>query len=402
MSTAVSNPAGEVASLRSLRWLSKALGSAKDVAAAGSAAEACLSEALGSAARVVLSEPNRSGGAEIVWCNANGEQVDRKDHSAERRAVLETERPVRVREHDRSALLVAMLPLSCHGETVGVLEVHGEALAIEGAWDVLESVADLLGPALHGISQRRDRQGRDLRLATIPGAVSTTDAEVDGADDGTDLRLAWTAHELRGPISALKAALGFLGEEELTARHKALIAQCLAELDHMSTLVSETQRWGDSIEPREPLSRSECEVVGVVRSSIEQIKLASGVDRVVLHAIHPVLADVDPVQLRSAIGNLIRNAIMYSPAQTPVDVAVAVETDMVVITVGNVGRAISEGELKGIFLPFVRGANVDGRDGMGLGLFIARHVAEANGGRLTLHLHEETTEFQLHIPRRSR
>lgn len=402
MSTAVSNAVGEVVSLRSLRWLAKALGSARDAAAAGSAAEACLSQVLGDAARVVLSEPSRSGDAEIVWCNANVEQADHEDLSAERRAVLETERPVRLRAHDRCAHLVAMLPLSCHGETVGVLEVHGETLALEGAWDVLESVADLLGPTLHGISQRRRQQGRDLHLASIPGPVSTTDAEVDGTDDGTDLRLAWTAHELRGPISALKAALGFLGEQELTDLHKALIAQCLAELDHMSTLVSSTQRWGDSIEPREPLSRSECEVVGVVRSSIEQIKLASGVDRVVLHAQHPVLADVDPAQLRSAIGNLIRNAIMYSPAQTPVDVAVAVEEEMVAITVRNVGRAISEGDLKAIFLPFVRGANVDGRDGMGLGLFIARHVAEANGGRLTLHLHEESTEFQLHIPRGSR
>lgn len=394
MSTALSLSAPAIVTLRSL---SETLGLADDVGAAASAAATCLSATLGPATLVALWQPD-AGRVEVVWRNAETEPAVGLEHSAKRQTTFETMRSIRVRRHDRADHLIAMLPLSCRGEAVGVLEVVAAAGLIEDSWDVLETVASQLGLALNGIGQQdRLRRGTgELQRAPAAVAALAPSVDVNGAADELDLTIAWTAHELRGPLSALRAALGFLGEQELSAMHKALLDRCVVELDHMSMLVDDTLRWGTRGGPR---PRRNCEVVDVVRGSIEQTRLEFGVDRVTLRAPRRVVARVEPVQLRSAIGNLIRNALAYSPANTLVEVVVEVDVDAVAITVRNAGQATSGSDGDAIFLPYVRGANTDGRDGMGLGLFIARRVAEANGGRLTLHLKEEATEFRLEIPR---
>jgi signal transduction histidine kinase len=226
-------------------------------------------------------------------------------------------------------------------------------------------------------------------------AALTPSTGADRTADDLEFTLAWTAHELRGPLSALRAALGFLREQEGLAVYRALLGRCVAELDHMSRLVGDTLRWGSGGTP--PPTRN-CNVVDIVRGSIEQAKLEFGIDRVTLQAPRRAIARVEPVQLRCAIGNLIRNALTYSPADTLVEVIVVPGTDTLAITVRNAGHATSGDDADSIFLPYVRGANTDGRFGMGLGLFIARRAAEANGGRLTLRLREEATEFLLEIP----
>lgn len=387
------------AEIGTLRGLSDALGSAEDVGAAASAAAMCLSATLGPGILVTLSQPDVSRRLQVVWRNSETEPAVEVEHSAKRQAAFETMRSTRVHRHDRDDRLIAILPISCRGEAVGVLEVLAKADRIEDAWDALEVVAGQLGLALHGIEQqdRLRRQTGELQRALAAVAALTPSIDADGTADDLELTIAWTAHELRGPLSALRAVLGFLREQELSAMHeKALLDRCVVELDYMSKLVGDTLRWGTG---GEPPPRRTCNVVDVVKESIEQCRLELGVDRVSLQAPRRAVAHVEPVQLRGAIGNLIRNALTYSLAHTLVEVIVATDADILTITVRNAGQAISGSDGDAIFLPYVRGANTDGQFGMGLGLFIARRIAEANGGRVTLHRQGEETEFRLEIPR---
>jgi len=397
MSTALSLSAPDIVTLR---WLSETLGSADRVDVAASAAASCLRSSLGPSTLVALWQPGASGRVEVVWRDADTDPAIGLGTSAKRQTVFETMRSIRVRQHERADHLIVMLPLSCRGEAVGVLDVLAEARPLEDARDVLETVASQLGLALHGIGRKGGPQRRARRLELAPATVTALtpsgDAESHDPADELDLTIAWTAHELRGPLSAVRAALGHLGEQELPVMHKALLDRCVAELDHMSEVMDETLRWGARSDPP---PRRNCDVVDVVQGSIEQAGLEFGVDRVSLQAPLWAVALVDPVQLRSAIGNLIRNALAYSPAHSLVEVAVTAGTDDVAIAVRNDGGAVSANDGETIFLPYVRGANTGGRDGMGLGLFIARSVAEANGGRLTMNVQEGTTEFRLEIPR---
>lgn len=395
VSTVLPLPAS--AELGTLHELSCALSSARTVEEAGSAVSACLRATLGSADLVALSRMDGSGRLRVEWHDAQADAAVRLARPAKREEALRTMQPLRVRPRSRSDRLIALLPLSSGGQPIGVLEVHAPADPVDEAWEVLEGIAAQLGLALRGIAQAEllRRQGDQLDRALAAVAALTPGVDADVVADERDLAIAWAAHELRGPISALTASLGFLREQG-SSDDSRLLDRCLRELDHMSRLVDATLH-PSTVDG--PVPGGDCDVVDVARRSIEQSELEFGVQRVTLRAPDRAAARIDPVQLRSAISNLVRNALAYSPTGSQVEVVVRNETDVVSITVRNAGRATSGTNGDPIFLPYVRGANSDGRSGVGLGLFIARRVAEMNEGRLILCLHDEETEFLLEVPR---
>lgn len=362
--------------LGALRAFSGELADAEDVGAAASAAADFIVATLGADAPMALWVGGGTRRLEPAWRSTDAELA----RPAERRAAFRSGRPSRQRKGD---LGVALLPLVCRKDAVGLLEVAAPAHMLDEAWEVLETIAATLAITLHGLAEPESRERRDA------------------ADDDLDLAISWTAHELRGPLSALRASLEFLRVHDAALEHAALLDRCIVEIDHMSSLVDDVLRAGVGAElPPE----TDCDVAEVVRRAIDEARLEFGVDRIILDAPRRVLARVEPAQIRSAVANLIRNALAYSPANSAVEVGVALEDHVLTISVRNAGRAVSgdDEDADAIFRPYVRGANTRGRSGRGLGLFIARRVAEANGGRLTLRLEDHATEFVLEIPRGTR
>jgi signal transduction histidine kinase len=93
----------------------------------------------------------------------------------------------------------------------------------------------------------------------------------------------------------------------------------------------------------------------------------------------------DPDRLGQALGNLVSNAIRYTPTGGRVQVTAAQTDGQVEISVEDSGPGISLEEQIRIFQPFYRGkAARRFSDGMGLGLPIARDLVEAHGGKLKL------------------
>jgi len=97
------------------------------------------------------------------------------------------------------------------------------------------------------------------------------------------------------------------------------------------------------------------------------------------------IIEADPMRLTQVIGNLVSNAIKYTPPRGSVTVSAGISEDMVWIRVSDTGPGIPVDEQEKIFTPFFRGNQ--GRrikQGMGLGLSIARDLVLAHGGRLEL------------------
>ncbi|HET9725063.1 MAG TPA: HAMP domain-containing sensor histidine kinase [Actinomycetota bacterium] len=359
--------------LGALKAFSAELAAAEDVGAAASAVADCIVATLGPDAPFALWVGGGTRTLEPAWRSNDAELA----RPAERRAAFRSERPARLRKGERG---VALLPLVCRAEAVGLLEVAAPAHRLDDTWEILETIVGPLAVTLHGLARPSRSERRD-------------EAEGD-----LDLAIAWTAHELRGPLSALRASLEFLRVHDAPSEHAPLLDRCVVEIDHMSGLVDDVLRVGSGAELP---PADDCDVTEAVRQAIDESRLQHGAERIILDSPRRVLARVEPVQIRSAVGNLIRNALAYSPAHSPVTVAVALEDHVLSIAVRNAGRAVSgdDGDTDAIFRPYVRGSNAQGRSGRGLGLFIARRVAEANGGRLTLRLEDQATQFVLEIPR---
>jgi signal transduction histidine kinase len=107
----------------------------------------------------------------------------------------------------------------------------------------------------------------------------------------------------------------------------------------------------------------------------------------------------DTGHLRSAVANVIRNALVYSPSESTVTVTVRSTDGRATLTVRDQGPGVPSAEQDSIFDPFIRGSAARlVRTGNGLGLFIARRVMEAHGGRIWLGSPRRGSVFHLELP----
>jgi signal transduction histidine kinase len=116
----------------------------------------------------------------------------------------------------------------------------------------------------------------------------------------------------------------------------------------------------------------------------------------------PLAATADPEKLRQVCAILVENAIRYSPAGGTVTVGATRREDLVEVSVADEGIGIPQSEQDEIFRKFYRGSDAAqraGADGTGLGLFIARGLVTAMGGRIWVSSREgEGSRFAFELP----
>ncbi len=213
------------------------------------------------------------------------------------------------------------------------------------------------------------------------------------------LGIAWTAHELRGPLLGVKAALELtlLEGGDVNDLDRERLSRSLGELQQLAGMVDGLLAWGAGAQP---LQRRPVDLVELVAEAVRSCVSEVGEDRVVVHAPASAVVRVDPVHLGTAIVNIIRNALAYSRPRSKVEVSIDIRDGMVLLGIHNDGPSIPAGG-PSPFDPFVR-TDHQGRHpaGRGLGLFIARRVVEAHGGRIWFESDGEGTTFFVRLAAR--
>jgi len=245
---------------------------------------------------------------------------------------------------------------------------NGQGDFLDGIGSLLEGVLPRLG--LEGVRRSRDRSN--------------------------ELGIAWTAHELKGPLAGARAALDRATDTATVAERRELLRRTKEELGQLSDLIDPLLRWSTGADT---LTRQPVDLVEVTREAIASSSLGVGPDRVFLYGPDQLFLRADPRQLRSAIANVVRNALMYSPVDTPVRVGIEFENRSARVVVRDRGPGIPREERGTVFDPFSRGrANGRTRTGSGLGLFIARRVLEAHGGSISLRSSKSGATFVIELP----
>ena len=215
-----------------------------------------------------------------------------------------------------------------------------------------------------------------------------------------DMGLALTAHEIRGPLLGIRAALEVL-LERVTADPEdvEILRRCVRELDRLAGDTQDLLTWAAEARHFRAL---EADVVQVVDEAVDSCRLETGEDRVVVFAPPSVRAPIDAPQLRSAVVNLIRNALAYADRGTKVEVAIRERKDDVLLSVRDQGPVIPAADRARIFDPFVRGsAKGRVREQSGLGLYITRRVVEQHGGGIWVESDASGTAFHVRLPMRT-
>jgi signal transduction histidine kinase len=198
-----------------------------------------------------------------------------------------------------------------------------------------------------------------------------------------DLGIAVTAHELRGPLLAARVALEHLVDPDADlSQVLGLILRTEHELDQFSRRMESLLRWSSGTLR---MRKARTDLTRLVRDAVGTCALEHGRERTMVKTPERISVCADPVLLRSAIENVVRNALVYSPRESGVLArAYVTKAGRPTVTVRDHGLGVAHAEAAALFEPFVRGRASNGRIGAGLGLFVAKRVVEAHGGDISL------------------
>jgi signal transduction histidine kinase len=256
----------------------------------------------------------------------------------------------------------------------------GDALLLAGGMSLmLKRSLGVVGPLLEDVFSH---------LATVTWA--------ERRNEHLDLGLAATAHEVRGPLVGARAAIERLMVTSPDPGRRDLLRRSNQELSYLSELVDSLLRWSIGAGG---LQRRRTDLARLAREAADSCMLELGERRVTVTGSRPATVMADGKHIRAAVSNLIRNALQYSPWDRPVIVQVEPAPGSVTLRVKDDGPGIPVAEREVIFDPLARGeAGRASRAGTGLGLFIARRVAEAHGGRIWIESTGPGATFHLQLP----
>ena len=216
-------------------------------------------------------------------------------------------------------------------------------------------------------------------------------------------------HELGRPLGAIKAAAHVLGQEKgSSAEVVTELAEGIDEqVDQLRLLLDDLTLLAQSEMQELALELEETDIGALVRAESHRSEGKLRSKAIALSC--QVAADlprllVDPVRISQILGNLLDNAYKYTPAGGRVVVSAAQEgaghDAPVVVRVRDTGPGIDPADRENIFRFFYRSPNQTRiQEGMGIGLALARRLAEAHGGTLTVAEGEgDGAEFVLRLP----
>lgn len=279
------------------------------------------------------------------------------------------------------------VPLVESGRRVGTLLVPRATPKAD-----LERVRERLVPALAALVAAA------IRREQLEEQLVETRA-LRRSDDMKTALLRAVSHDLRSPITAIRAAGSGLGSRTLEdGERDELIAVIRSESERLGRLVEnllELSRLEAGSAPAQP---DWCALDELVESAVGTLGDPPGDVRLELEPGLP-LVHADAMQIERAIANLVDNAVRHSNGK-PVRVSTVRDGAFVEVRVADSGPGIDPDDRERIFEPFFRAS---GGGGAGLGLAIARGFVEANGGRIRVDACEgRGARFTIRLPVASR
>jgi len=235
------------------------------------------------------------------------------------------------------------------------------------------------------IGARLEADGARAEATRVEAAART---EAEASNRAKDEFIAMISHELRTPLGAILIWTQLLRNEQLdeAATTRALgmierstktLAQLIDDLLDVSRIIAGKLR----IEPR-PVDLAAVVDAALAAAQVPAESKSIRIDYVVDEALDPVSGD--PGRLQQVVGNLLANAIKFTPDEGRVEVKLGRSRSHARLTVSDTGVGIDPAFLPYIFERFRQADSTSTRTqkGLGLGLAITRHLVELHGGSI--------------------
>jgi len=244
------------------------------------------------------------------------------------------------------------------------------------------------------------RADSDDELGQLAAAFDDMQNQLARLDRARKQFIASASHELRTPIFSLGGFLELLADEDLDEEtRRQFLDQLRGQVDRMRKLATElldlSRLEAGALELRpEPtdLGQLAREVAGEFTPAAQRHDARVRLDL----PVEPIELECDPERVAQVLRILLDNALVHTPAGTGVRVSAARRNGHVRIEVSDLGLGIKRQNMPHIFEPFF--TSNEEAQGAGLGLAIARELAERMQGRLTVRSVPGSTTFSLVLP----
>lgn len=300
-------------------------------------------------------------------------------------------------EDNRRSLLLQVLASTAGALVIGI---------VIGWWLIrpvarMESAIDQLGESrfdeaieIHGPAdlQRLGRRLDWLRLRL---------AELE-ADRARVLR--HVSHELKTPLAALREGVALIEEQvlgPLTGDQKEVVGILDQNARALQRQIEDLLGYNATVFDARRVRRSQVALAGLLQSVVDEQRLQQQARQVQVRLVaEPLSLLLDAEKLRVVFGNLLSNAIAYSPPGGEVSVTAAGAQGRLCIDVVDQGPGVAEGDRARIFEPFYRGSRrpAGAREGSGVGLSIVRELVAAQGGQVELRSAAAGAHFRVELP----
>jgi signal transduction histidine kinase/CheY-like chemotaxis protein len=265
-------------------------------------------------------------------------------------------------------------------------------------------VSSQVAAAIANARAYEEARTRAEPMAEIDRAKIATRETAETANRSKDNFLSVLGHELRNPLSAIRNAITVLAYPASAPADvdalRSLIARQVSQLSHLVDDILDVSR-GNAGKIR--LERRPMNLADVVNRSVAALKRTG---RLALHqvAVHvePVTINGDPTRIEQMLGNLLDNALKYTPVGGRIEVSCRRDAMTAVVRVRDSGIGISAEDLPRLFEPFVQldQALERARGGLGLGLAVVNRMVRLHGGTVMAQSEGlgRGSEFVLRIP----
>ncbi len=209
-------------------------------------------------------------------------------------------------------------------------------------------------------------------------------------------------HDMRAPLNTISGFAATLSQAgPLNDEQQMFVQRILDAIEHMMEMVNGLLELA-KVNTKMQHEFQPCDLVAITQDVVAEFlgqAMAQNIQLDIALQTDKGMVYGDPYQLRSAVSNLVDNAIKYSPPDETIRVDVSHENDHVLVAVHDNGLGIDESDLPHIFDKFYRGRKSRNIGGSGLGLALVRSVAKSHRGKVWAESKGEPgSQFFLEIP----
>lgn len=194
------------------------------------------------------------------------------------------------------------------------------------------------------------------------------------------------AHELRTPVTAFNLILQ-VAQKKLEKGQEVdadILTRLQMQGDRIARLVVDLLDVSRLERGVLQLKREPVDISALIVNCINEYKLRFPKREITFAHAKPVTMNIDFIRIYQVISNLLDNACKYTPENSPIEIVVKDELDVVSVSVIDYGAGISEDHKENLFTIFSRGSSelIERAGGLGLGLFICQSLIELHKGKI--------------------